>query len=373
MKIRKSGARYSAIVGIGEQLAKKEKETGQEYLFLNRGVNNVVKIDLSEVTREIDYNTAEMQFYAPNNGRNSLKDAINYEFFDNKTQADNILITAGGMNALNMLFSSLDVEKFYSHSMYWGAYTNIMRIIKKDQDFYNNYEDLLVNPAKYSGCAVIICDPNNPIGNKYSDDKLIEIVSVLTENNATVIWDGPYRRLFLDRTDNLYTRLLKFKNLVIAESFSKCLGISGQRLGFIHTDNAELKEELAINLLYFNNGVNSFSQILAEKLITTEQGKKAVIKFKEKTVESISKNISYLMENNLLAKEFYQDSDPVGIFVILNKNYEELLKFNIGSVPLNYFTKRTDIDVNKYARICVSVPHENFVRFFERMKQTSAS
>ncbi len=368
MKTKKSGAKYSAIVGIGEELKKLERETGQEYLALNRGINNVVKIDLNEIASEIDYNTAAMQFYAPTTGSLSLKKAINSEYFDNKADTDNIMITGGGMNALNILFSTLDVEKIYSHSMFWGAYANILKITKIEQDFYSDYEELAKNPEKFKNSAIIICDPNNPVGNKYSDKRLLEIVETLEKHDVTVIWDGPYRRLFYGNTDNLYQKLLQFKNVIITESFSKSVGLSGQRLGFIHTQNEELNKEVGIKLLYCNNGINTFSQILIEKLLTTKKGKKASSDFKKETVKHISRNIQYLIDNKLLASEFYQKSTPVGIFVIVNKSYEELLDKNIGSVPLNYFTKRTDIKPKKFSRICVSVPNDKFVSFFDKFK-----
>lgn len=49
MKINKSGARYSAIVGIGEKIKKLEKKTGNEYLYLNRGVPAVCLLNLDKV------------------------------------------------------------------------------------------------------------------------------------------------------------------------------------------------------------------------------------------------------------------------------------------------------------------------------------
>jgi len=42
MKINKSGAKFSSIVGIGEKIKKIEKEIGVKYLPLNRGINDVV-------------------------------------------------------------------------------------------------------------------------------------------------------------------------------------------------------------------------------------------------------------------------------------------------------------------------------------------
>ncbi len=367
MNVKLSGAKYSAIVAIGEEIKKLEKETGRKYLSLNRGVNAVVKINLNSIAQKLDYQTSEMQIYAPTTGMPLLKEAINNEYFANKTQKENIMVTGGGMHALNIVLQSLKLEKIYSHAMFWGAYSNIFKILNIKHNFYSRYEKLLENPEKYSNSAVIICDPNNPVGNKYPDEKLLNIVSVLEKHNATVIWDGPYRRLFNNKTDDIYKKLLQFKNVIITESFSKSIGLSGLRTGFIHTQNEELNKEIAVRILYSCNGVCAFSQILIEKLLSTDEGKQICEEFKEKTTTDIKKNIKYLKDKKLLAVEFYQKSTPVGIFVIVNKSSEQLLKKRIGSVPLNFFTKRTDIDVSNFSRICVSVPTEKFISFFENI------
>ena len=47
MKINKSGAALSRIVQIGETLKELSQKSGKEYLPLNRGVNQVVNIDLT--------------------------------------------------------------------------------------------------------------------------------------------------------------------------------------------------------------------------------------------------------------------------------------------------------------------------------------
>jgi len=74
-----------------------------------------------------------------------------------------------------------------------------------------------------------------------------------------------------------------------------------------------------------------------------------------------------LKEKNLLPEELYNGQIPFGIFVIVNKSYDELKAKKIGSVPLNYFTKRKDINTEKFSRICVSVPKEKFKEFFKHL------
>jgi aspartate/methionine/tyrosine aminotransferase len=366
MKINTSGAKFSAIVKIGQELRELSQKTGEEYLYLNRGINQVVNIDLSKIVPMIDFNSAGIQYYPHAKGLPILRDAVNNEFFNGKTSSENIFITGGGMHALYLLFQTLNIKKVYSNSFYWGAYSNVLKITGKKQLFYNDFDSILNKPKTFKGSALIICDPNNPTGSKTDDEKLFEVLEVLKHNKTTVIWDGPYRRLFYDRTDDLYERLLAYENVIITESFSKSIGLSGQRIGFMHAKDPALNEEFGIRLLYSGNGINAFAQLLVEKLLTTEEGKNASNAFKEKTAGDIAENIVFLKEKGILAEEFYQGRTPVGIFVIVNKSYEELKEKRIGSVPLNYFTKRDDIDVEKYTRICVSVPKVKFRNFFEK-------
>ncbi len=367
MKTRISGATYSSIVGIGEKMRELSIKEGKEYLYTNRGINAVVNIDLSEIIPMIDFNSNEIQVYPPNNGRPSLRGAINDSYFGGKTDPDNIYITNGGMNALDLITQCLDVEKILVSNFYWGSYAKIMTINEVAYDFYHSFEELEENLEELKNSAVIICDPNNPLGDKYDDQELLNLVEKLNQNGTVIIWDSPYRKLFFEAEDDMYIKLLDFENLIIADSFSKSIGLSGQRLGFIHSQNKDFNKEFNIHLLYATNGINAFSQVLVEKILTTEEGKLAARSFRKKTVEDISKNIKYLEEKGLLAEEFYQHSKPIGIFVIVNKTQDELMKYRIGSVALSFFTGVDKEKSAKYSRICVSVEHKKFRSFFDQL------
>jgi aspartate/methionine/tyrosine aminotransferase len=367
MKTHKSGATLSSIVGIGQDIRKLSAQNGMEYLYLNRGINNVVKIDLNSVIPQIDFNTEDMQFYTPTTGRLQLKNAVNKEYFNNESSSDNIFVTVGGMHALSMIFSILDVKKFYAYKYFWGSYSKILTIEKRSLDYYDSYNELLKDSAKFKNTAVIICDPNNPTGEKFPDELLLEIVEKLNQHNAVVIWDSPYRRLFYENTDTIYRNLLKYSNVIICESFSKSVGLSGQRVGFIHSINTGFNAELAIRLLYSVNGVNAFSQILIEQLLTSETGKQAVNNYRQKTIEDISKNISFLKKINLLPEVLYGDKFPLGIFCVVSKTFDQLLEKRIGSVPMSFFTKTDFSEIRNYARICVSVPNEKFEEYFREV------
>ncbi len=367
MEVNQSGARFSAIVGIGDKIRKLSEQSGKEYLFLNRGVNAVCNIDLNGVIKQIDFNSSTIQVYPPNSGFPKLKNAINEAYFLGQTQNDNLTISAGGMGGLDLVFQTLQVKKILLPEYYWGAYAHISIIRHVPNETYPNLLAVREVADSLKDTAVIICDPNNPVGNKYDDKEVLETVKILNKNGAVVIFDSPYRRVFYERTDTMFLELSKLENVVIVESFSKSVGLSGQRLAFIHSSNQDFNRELDIRILYANNGINGFAQELVYELLASPEGQKAVNSFREKTVHDIGLNIQFLRKKGLLAESFYTTSDPMGIFVIVNKSEKVLLENYIGSVSLSFFTRDKKEEASGFSRICVSVPHMKFVEFFDRI------
>jgi aspartate/methionine/tyrosine aminotransferase len=364
MVIHKSGAKFSSIVTIGEKLKKLSTESGLEYLYLNRGVNAVCNINLKSIISKIDFNSARIQTYPPNAGFPELREAINKDYFNGESKAENIYVAPGGMSCLDLILKTLDLNTLFISNYYWGSYKELATAHKLKVLTYEGLTELAPDKTgKYEKTAIVICEPNNPTGDKHNDDYLFHNVEALSDMGMTVIIDCPYRKLFFSDSE-FYTKLMANKNVIITESFSKCMGLSGQRIGFVHSTNEEFNNELNINILYSTNGTNAFAQELVLNLLTTEEGKAEVTKFREKTAGDIAKNISWLKTNNLLYDKLYEN-DPIGIFVIVNKSTEELLKCRIGSVPLSDFCKMSECP--DYARICVSVPHEKFVSFFKNV------
>jgi len=367
MEINKSGATFSSIVGIGVKLKKRSEEQKQEYLFLNRGVNAVCPIDLKEVVCKIDFNTPRIQVYPPNKGMQELRKAISEEYFGGQSDPDQISIVPGGMPAIDLTVQTLKLDKLYFANYFWGSYAKVAKIRGIETAHYSSPADLIRKikaDTPERKVAVLLCDPNNPVGDKMDDDNLVQWIRALNSLGAVVLFDSPYRRIYCGKEDPLFRQIGALENVIILESFSKSMGLSGQRIGFIHSVNAEFNEELNIRILYSINGVNAFAQELIYLLLTTEEGRKAVLNFRKKTAEDIGKNITWLQEQGLLAKQLYTKNKPVGIFAVVNKSEEELLNYRIGSVSMNYFTSQKTSETAAMSRICVSVPHETFVRFF---------
>lgn len=369
MKIKKSGVALSPIVEIGERLTELTAKTGVEYLRLNRGINSVVNIDLGDVIPEIDFNTAQMQTYPVGRGFVELREAVNDEYFGGGSSIDNILIVPGSMNGLDLLNQSIDIEKLYMPEYYWGCFYKQLHIRGVKHDVYRSLAELGALAERAAGCGVLVCDPGNPLGQKYDDVELLGVIRRLDAAGVTVYFDSPYRRVFMDREDGFFRELLPLRNVVVIESFSKSVGLSGQRIAFIHTSSEELYAELERRTMYTNNGVNAFAQTLVHSLLTTDAGRRAVADFRRATTRDIHMNIEYLESNGFLATEFYKESSPMGIFAIVNRSERELLDSRIGSVGLDFFTKdeRLKEFAKGYSRVCVSVPHVKLREFFDRI------
>ena len=368
MQINFSGSTSSLIVSASEEIRKLQKETGKEYLFLNRGVNSVCNINLTQVIPKIDFNSDDVQVYPMARGRSGLRNAINKEYFNGKSNYNNIIITAGGISGLDISFQNIKVDKVLLPSFFWGTYTKVLTLRKTVYDFYDNIFELGERSDQLRNTAIVVCDPGNPLGIKDDDSAIVRVIKQLSDAGVIVIVDSPYRRIFYDNSDSFYHDIGMHENVIIVESFSKSVGLSGLRIGFIHSTDNVFKEEFAKRLLYATNGVNSFSQVLIENLLITPEGKKAVHDFKRKTSDDIALNIDYLIKLGLLPEELYDGRIPMGIFVTVNKTEEELLQYRIGSIPLTYFTEIHRDKAINYSRICVSIPHEKFIKFFSPFK-----
>ncbi len=86
--------------------------------------------------------------------------------------------------------------------------------------------DSILNAAKEGG-IVFLCSPNNPTGNQFSLDQVLQL---LEATPTLVVVDEAYVD-FAPQT--LVREVMKHRNLVVLRTFSKAFGLAGLRLGLI--------------------------------------------------------------------------------------------------------------------------------------------
>jgi len=358
MNVNTSPVTYSSIVEIGELAAKLEKETGDKYLKLHRGVMDVTTIDLNLISQTIDFNQKKIQQYGGNDGDAGLIDTIKNKFHLNNHY---VITVPGGMATLDVVINSLSDKTFWVPKYHWGSWNKILTIHNKDIKTFNDFD---INNVEVGEGVIMLCYPSNPTGYAPKFEDLKTFVEVCKKTNQTLILDLPYYYLFNEMDNRIYE--LYSDNVIIISSFSKSVGLSGLRVGYIATKNKELYDTMKIRSLYKYNSISTIPQEIINRLFNYTLGQAAFNNYRTKTKNHITKNIQYLHDNGLLFDEYIDI--PTGPFAIINKTFDELLDNKISSVPLNKFTfKNTEEKLKNVSRISVSVDHDLFVEYFDKM------
>jgi aspartate/methionine/tyrosine aminotransferase len=365
MKIVRSGATPSAIVELSRDIKRRSAAEGIPYLHLERGVPAVQPIDLRAVAALIDLNSPALQTYPPSTGQEALKAAIDHAYFGGRAGTDRLFVTPGGSMGLDLAFQVIDADKVYLPEYHWGTYRKLLQVRRREAAFYPSLDELHDRPERYAGAAVVLCDPNNPVGDLQPAGLVRDTAARLGGAGAAVIVDSPYRRVFFDEGDDFHKELASLENVVIVESFSKSLGLSGLRLGFVRAPDAEFAAEFGLRLALPTNGVDNFAQAAVEKLLAHPSGREAAERYRTATAADAGRNIAYLDEKRLLAARFYERTRCVGIFAVVDRPAEELLAHRIGSISRAFFTATRKAEAARFARVNVAVPHADFKASFD--------
>jgi len=353
MKVNTANVTYSSIVQIGENINKIEKETGDKYLKLHRGVMDVTTLDIDSLNLNLDLNSVKTQQYSGNDGSPELIETIKEEF----GLDGHIIITPGGMAGLDLLINSLGDETIWIPNYHWGSWNKILTTHGKE---IKTFDDFSIEDFMPRSGAVMLCYPSNPTGYCPDVETIKGFLIRSREAGITVVLDLPYYYLFNEVNDGLSDFF--FENVIVVSSFSKSIGLSGYRVGYISTKNEALYQTLRIRSLYKYNSISTLPQHIVNELL---KEKTAITEYRKKTVDSIKKNIMVLEMNGLLFDEY--PSIPTGPFAVVNVSYDELLKNKISSVPLSKFSLNKQLKHENCSRISVAVDHKVFWEYFEKM------
>ena len=136
MNINKANVTYSSIVQIGENITKIEKETGDKYLKLHRGVMDVTTLDIDSLNLNLDLNNGKTQQYSGNDGSPELIETIKEEF----GLDGHVVITPGGMAGLDLLMNSLSDNTIWIPNYHWGSWNKILTTHGKEIKTFDDFK-----------------------------------------------------------------------------------------------------------------------------------------------------------------------------------------------------------------------------------------
>ena len=110
---------------------------------------------------------------------------------------------------------------------------------------------------------LVLLNPNNPMGNVYSNDEFETIMKVCREKEITVLIDEAYH-YFYPKTFIKYA--LSERHILVTRTFSKLFSMAGCRLGYVVGHPEEVK---MVQKFCTPHNTNAFAMKFAEEVLET--------------------------------------------------------------------------------------------------------
>lgn len=255
----KLGKVRSSIRELYEYAKKRKAEIGEENVYdFSLGNPSVptpeaVREALCDLTQNCD--PIELHGYTSAQGdaltRKTVADNLNKRFSARLTQ-DCIYMTCGASASLTITLNAIlnagdEVVTFAPFFPEYRVFTEhtgakLVAVDGDDETFqidFNKLEKALNGRTK----AVLINSPNNPSGVVYTEECIKKLSAILKRFSAArgepvyLISDEPYRELVYDEVKVPFV-MNYYERSVVCYSFSKCLSLPGERIGYIAVNNA---------------------------------------------------------------------------------------------------------------------------------------
>ncbi len=198
-------------------------------------------------------------YYSASEGLPELREAIAKKEYDKglDVSADNILVTNGVSEALDMVISSIveEGDEVLLPGPYYPPYASYVRLhggipVEFAVDLDNSTPDINDIRAKITPKTVAICliSPNNPTGVVFNENSLKELVDVANENNLYIICDEIYDQIVYDEKFTGIGKVAGNSPVIILNGFSKVHLMSGWRIGYIAFNNSPQLDSIQENL-----------------------------------------------------------------------------------------------------------------------------
>ena len=149
---------------------------------------------------------------------------------------------------------------------------------------------------------LILLNPNNPMGNVYTDDEFEKIMRVAREKEISVLVDEAYH-YFYPKTFIKYA--LNERHVFVTRTFSKLFSMAGCRLGYVvgHPDDSKYVQKYCTP-----HNTNAFAMLFAEKILTTPG-------MLDSLIEKFNEGRNYLVST--LNSHGYRHKGEAGNFIFI--------------------------------------------------------
>jgi aspartate aminotransferase/aminotransferase len=219
-------------------------------LSLGEAYFSIPKFGFDEIDFDRGYHYSESQ------GTPELRQKIAEHYYekynvklDSKSQ---VLVSAGSKLLLFMCMKTFlnPGDRIAIHEPAWLSYSEQARLCESDTTFIPHFvkvEDF-ANYLCHNTKLLILNNPNNPAGRVYSVGELIQLHDLCLANNIVLIVDEAYSDFVdEDKFTSIGFLVKDLQNLVIVNSLSKNMGMSGWRIGYALSSTEIIQRILRIN------------------------------------------------------------------------------------------------------------------------------
>lgn len=256
---------------------------GIKIIHLNIGQPDIKtpKIALDAVKN----NTLEVLAYSRTEGSESYREKIAGYYAKNNihVNADNIIVTTGGSEALSFALGSIAdngdeiiiPEPFYAN---YNGFANAsgIRVVPVVSNIENNFAlppidefEKLITPRTK---AILICNPGNPTGYLYTREEIKKLAAIVKKHNLFLIADEVYREFVYEGREH-YSILQEEgleEHAIIIDSVSKRYSMCGARIGYLVSKNKEVIKT-ALKFAQARLSPPTYAQIASEAALDTPQ------------------------------------------------------------------------------------------------------
>jgi len=234
----------------------------QQVADLRRAGEDVTVLSLGEAFFDIPmFDFGKLDFtlgyhYSDSRGLPSLRRRIADDYRERHgVRADpdeNVLISTGSKTCIYLALRALlsPGDEVIVQEPYWLSYPAQVKLAGgvpvaiPHWALAQSFEEWFTPRTK----VVILNNPNNPAGSVYSRAALDQILALCQKHGATLLVDEAYSDFCLDGSFVSGGRIdASFENVVVVNSLSKNMGMSGWRLGFLLTHERLMGDILKIN------------------------------------------------------------------------------------------------------------------------------
>ena len=196
------------------------------------------------------------------------------------------------------------VPSYFMFQVYSEMYGRDFVKVPYNEDLTMNVDNIIAEMTNDTQLLILL-NPNNPMGNVYSDEEFEKIMTVAEEKQITVLVDEAYH-YFYPKTFIKYA--LEREHVFITRTFSKLFSMAGCRLGYVVGWPEGVK---MVQKLCTPHNTNAIAMLIAEAVLETPG-------ILEKLIADFQKGRQYLIDE--LDKNGYPHKGEAGNFLFIKPN-----------------------------------------------------